>query len=291
MEVEGRTYGPGEQLTPDLYRVAPGYFRALSIPLIKGRSFSEADDADHSPVGLINETTAQILWPGEDPIGKRVWSGAGNTKRTIVGVVADVYQYGLDSQKTMQLYVPHAESAGGNMTLVIRCADDPLGLVAAVRSEVSAIDKDQPIAAVSTMDAVLSESMASRRFSMNLLAIFAAIALGLAVIGIYGVLSYAVTQRKQEFGIRLALGARRSDVLRLVVGQGMVRVFAGIAVGLAGALVLTRLIAGLLFEVKPADPVTLFAITVLLTLVALFACYIPARRATKTDPATALRCE
>jgi putative ABC transport system permease protein len=291
MEIEGRIYGPGEPLTPDLYRVTPGYFRTLSIPLIKGRPFSEADDSDHPPVSLINETTAQLLWPGEDPIGKRVWSGAGSTKRTIVGVVADVYQYGLDSEKTMQLYVPHAENAGGNMTVLIRCAVDPLSLVPAVRGELEAVDRDQPIAGINTMEGILSDSMASRRFSMNLLGIFAAIALGLAIIGIYGVLSYTVTQRSQEFGIRMALGARRSDVLRLVVGQGMLRVLAGIAGGLAGAAGLTRVMNTLLFGVRPVDLVTFLGVSLLLTLVALIACYIPARRATRTDPATVLRSE
>jgi putative ABC transport system permease protein len=291
MRVEGRVYGPGEEPAPDVYRVTPGYFQAMSIPVIRGRGFSEQDDADHPPVALINETMADLLWPGDDPICQRIWSGAGITTRTIVGVVADVYQYGLDSEKTMQLYVPHAENAGGTMTLVIRTAVDPLVLVPAIRSEVFAIDKDQPVNGVRTMEQVMADSFASRRFSMSMLALFAGIAMVLAASGVYGVISYAETQRRHEFGIRLALGASRSEILRLILRQGMTRVLAGITAGLAGALVLMRLMAGLLFGVKPTDPVSLLAAIVLLTIVALLACYIPARRATEMDPSIALRYE
>jgi putative ABC transport system permease protein len=291
LKVEGRFYGPGEELVPDLYRVTPGYFKAMSIPLLEGRLLSEEDDQDHPPVAMINQTMAQLLWPGDDPIGKRIWSGAGVTTRTIVGVVADVYQYGLDSEKTMQLYVPHAENAGRNMTLVIRSSLDPASLVPAVRSEAFAIDKDQPVSEVQTMEEVLADSMAGRRFSMNLMALFAGIALALAAIGVYGVISYSVAERRHEFGIRLALGARRGGLLWLVIRQAMTRAICGLAAGLAGSLVLTRLMAGLLFGVNARDPGTLSVASALLMIVALLACYIPARRATNTDPANALRCE
>jgi putative ABC transport system permease protein len=291
MKVEGRIYGPGEELVPDLYRTTTGYFSAMSIPLLEGRLLSGEDDQEHAPVAVINQTMAESLWPGEDPIGKRIWSGAGNLTRSIVGVVADVYQYGLDSEKTMQLYVPYAENAGRNMTLVIRSGVDPARLVPAVRAQVFGIDKDQPVYGVQTMDEVLADSMASRRFSMNLMALFAGIALVLAAIGVYGVISYSVAERTHEFGIRLALGATRSAVMWLVIRQGMTRTLGGLAAGLAGSLLLTRLMAGLLFGVNARDPGTLAVTAALLTIVALLACHIPARRATNTDPANALRCE
>ena len=291
MEVEGRNYGPGERPTPDVYRVSPDYFRALSIPLRTGRFFSEHDDGDHPPVALINETTARLLWPGEDPIGKRIWSGAGNTKRTIVGVVGDVYQYGLDTQKTMQLYIPHAENAGGNMSLVVRTATDPLSLAPAIRSEVQVIDKDQPLYAVASMEQILKNSIARQRFSMILLTVFAAGALILAAIGIYGVLSYGVTQRTNEFGVRLALGAQRRDLTGLVLGEGMALVTIGIATGLAGAFALTRIMTSLLFGVGPADTMTFVGVALVSAVTALLACYLPARKAASVDPIVALRCE
>src|SRR5215471_13636653 len=291
MKIEGRIYGPGEELVPDFYRTTTGYFDAMSIPLLKGRCFSEEDDQDHPPVAVINQTMAESLWPGEDPIGKRIWSGAGNLTRSIVGVVADVYQYGLDSQKTMQLYVPYAGNAGRNMTLVIRGAADPSSLGPAIRAQVFAIDKDQPVYGVQTMDEVLADSMASRRFSMNLMALFAGIALALAAIGVYGVISYSVAERTHEFGIRLALGATRSAVMWLVIRQGMTRALGGLAAGLAASLLMTRLMAGLLFGVNARDPGTLSVTAALLTIVAFLGCHIPARRATNTDPANALRCE
>ena len=291
MKVEGRIYGPGEELVPDLYRATTGYFGAMSISLLEGRLLSDEDDQDHAPVAVINQTMAESLWPGEDPIGKRIWSGAGNLTRSIVGVVADVYQYGLDSEKTMQLYVPYAENAGRNMTLVIRSGVDPGSLVPAVRAQVFGIDQDQPVNGVQTMDEVLADSMASRRFSMNLMALFAVIALVLAAIGVYGVISYSVAERTHEFGIRLALGATRSAVMWLVIRQGMTRALGGLAAGLAASLLMTRLMAGLLFGVNARDPGTLSVTAALLTIFAFLGCHIPARRATNTDPANALRCE
>jgi putative ABC transport system permease protein len=291
VEVEGRSYRPGEQPTPDVYRVSPDYFHALAIPLLKGRCFSEQDDADHPRVALINETMARKLWPGADPIGKRMGRGPGNSTRTVIGVVGDVYQYGLDSEKTMQLYVPHAENAGGNMTLVVRSSIDPLRLLSAIRAEVRAMDKDQPVYEVATMEQMLADSMARQRFSMSLLAFFAAGALLLAAIGIYGVLSYAVTQRTHEFGIRLALGAKPRDVLKLVLRDGVVLVVIGMATGIAGAFAATRAMTSLLFGVVAADPLTFSGVAVVLSGVALFACYLPARKATKVDPLVALRYE
>jgi len=191
----------------------------------------------------------------------------------------------------MQLYVPHAENAGGCMTLVIRSAIDPASLVPAIRAQVLAIDKDQPVYGVQTMDQVLAGSMASRRFSMEMMALFAGIALALAIIGVYGVVSYAVAQRRHEFGIRLALGARRRSVLWLVIRQGMIRTLAGVVAGLVGALASMRLLAGLLFGVNAQDFATLSVASSVLTVVALLASYVPARTATRTDPAVTLRAE
>src|SRR5262249_35109726 len=207
------------------------------------------------------------------------------------GVVADVYQYGLDSEKTMQLYVPHAENAGGSMTLVIRTAAEPAALAPAVRSEVLAIDKDQPVSGVRTMEQILADSMAGRRFSMSLLTLFAGIALALAAIGVYAVLSYSVAERKHEFGIRLALGAPRRAVLWLIVKQGITRALAGAVAGVIAALGVARLLANLLFGVKGHDLATLSLAAIVITAVAFVACYIPARRAARLDPVIALKCD
>src|SRR5215831_9188177 len=289
VQVEGRTYRPGEEPMPDVFRVRPDYFRTLSIPLLKGHLFSEQDDENHPRVALINETMARKLWPGEDPTGKRM--KRGDAMFTVVGVVGDVYQYGLDSEKTMQLYIPFAVEPQRHVTLVVRSSTDPLRLVSAIRSEVRAVDQDQPVYEVATMEQILADSMARQRFSMMLLAVFAAGALLLAAIGIYGVLSYTVAQRTHEFGIRLALGARAINLLRQVVGQSIKLALIGIAGGMAAAVALTRLLRSLLFEVSATDPMTFAAISGLLMLVALLACYIPARRATKVDPLVALRYE
>ena len=289
VRVEGRTYRPGEEPMPDVFRVSPDYFRALSVPLLRGRLFSEEDDENHPPVALINETMAHQLWPGENPVGKRM--RRGDVMRTVVGVVGDVYQYGLDSEKTMQLYVPFADDPALHITLVVRGSIDPLRLVPSIRAELREVDQDQPVYGVATMEQVLADSMARQRFSMMLLTVFAAGALLLAAIGIYGVLSYTVAQRTHEFGIRQALGARAFDLLRQVVGQSMKLALIGIAAGMAAAVALTRLLRSLLFEVSATDPMTFAAISGLLMLVALLACYIPARRATRVDPLVALRYE
>src|SRR5215471_6873909 len=289
VRVEGRTYRPGGEPMPDVFRVSPDYFRALSVPLLRGRLFSEEDDENHPPVALINETMAHQLWPGENPVGKRM--RRGDVMRTVVGVVGDVYQYGLDSEKTMQLYVPFADDPALHITLVVRGSIDPLSLVPSIRAELREVDQDQPVYGVATMEQVLADSMARQRFSMMLLTVFAAGALLLAAIGIYGVLSYTVAQRTHEFGIRQALGARAFDLLRQVVGQSMKLALIGIAAGMAAAVALTRLLRSLLFEVSATDPMTFAAISGLLMLVALLACYIPARRATRVDPLVALRYE
>ena len=289
VKVEGRSYRPGEEPMPDVIRVSPDYFRAMSIPLLKGRFFSEQDDENQPPVALINETMARELWPGEDAIGKRM--GRGSSMLTVVGVVGDVYQYGLDSEKTMQLYVPYAVEPMGGVTLVVRSSTDPLRLVSAIRAEVRAVDQDQPVYEVATMEQILADSMARERFSMMLLAVFAAGALLLAAIGIYGVMSYVVAGRTREIGLRMALGADRRSVLRLIVGQGFTLTFIGLSVGALVAFGAARLLTSLLYGVGPSDPLTLSAVALLLGLVALLACLVPARRATKVDPLVALRYE
>jgi putative ABC transport system permease protein len=291
MEVEGRSFPPGTEPNPDQYAVTPGYFRAMGIALRRGRFFAPEDDATHGPVALVNEVMAQRLWPGEDPVGRKVRLGSTQPWRTIAGVVGDVYQYGLDSGKTMQIYLPYAQFRVQDLTLVMRTSGDPLAQAPAARAALKAIDAEIPLAKVTTMDRVMADSVAGRRFSMLLLASLGGCAVLLAAIGIYGVSSYSVTQRTAEFGIRMALGAQPGNVIRLVMGANLVRIVAGTAVGLCMSLAGTRLLAGLLFGVSPVDPVTFAGAAGILVGVATIASYVPARRATRVDPMTALRNE
>src|SRR5207249_5868383 len=198
VKVPGRQYGPGEEPIPDVYRVTPGYFEALRIPLVRGRFFAANDDDRHPLVAIINETMARTLFPGESAVGRRLWTGAGVAERTIVGVVGDVYQYGLESAKTMQLYVPHAENAGGDLTIVVRAANGSRGLAAVVRDAVRATDPGVPVDELLTMDQVLAASTSRRRLLAGLSLTFALGAIGLASIGLYGVLAYSVARRRQE---------------------------------------------------------------------------------------------
>jgi putative ABC transport system permease protein len=284
---------PAEAPSAQRYGITPDYLRAMSIPLLRGRQFNEQDDANAPLVALINETAAKRNWPNEDPIGKRIRLGSveKDPLRTIVGIVGDVSHHGLDDRPQMQAYVPHAQWIDSYMTLVVRTSIDPASLAAAVRSEIRAMDGSAPVYDVTTMRQKVSSSLAQRRFTLALLSVFAAIALLMAAIGIYGVISYAVVQRTHEIGIRVALGAQTVDVMKLIVGQGMILAAAGVLIGLVGALGLTRLMEGLLFGVSATDPLTFAAISLLLVLVAMLACYIPARRAAKVDPMVALRCE
>jgi len=241
------------------------------------------------------EPSPRRNWPGEDPLGKRIKFPGSTARpqpwRTIVGVVRDVKQYGVDKESTMQLYLPEAQLPVSWLSLVVRSAGDPAQTLGAIRSEIRGVDPDQAVFEVATMDGLLAEAIAKRRFVMLLLAGFAALALALAAIGIYGVMGYTVAQRTQEIGVRMALGAQTGDVLKLVVGQGMRLAFGGVVIGLGAAYGLTRLMTTLLFSVKATDPLTFGVIALLLMAVALLACYIPARRATKVDPMVALRCE
>jgi putative ABC transport system permease protein len=293
--IEGRPPAPPGE--PQLFasRVVSGdYFKAMKIPLLKGRVFTESDGLNQPPVIIINEAMARQYWPNEDPIGKRLISSSDGWRdwREIVGVVKDVRYAALDKEAKAQMYIPFNHDSGITYrTLVVRADGDPMSLVAAVRSQVQALDRDQPISHIRTLEELVANSVAQRRFIMLTLAILAGVALLLAAVGIYGVTSYSVEQRRHEIGVRMALGARTGDVLRLLLGQGMKLVAVGVAIGLAAAFALTRLISNLLFGVRATDPVTFAAIAILLAGVALVACYLPARRATKVDPMVALRCE
>jgi len=292
--IEGRPpLPPGQQLTGDVRVVDGGYFHTMGIPLLQGRTFDDRELTDESHVVVINETMARDYFPGEDPIGKRVTIDMKdeNVPSKIIGVVRDARYVGLDTAVRPMTYWPYPELVYSGMTLVVRTEGEPLALAEAVRREVLAIDNDQPIADVRTMEAWVSDSVSKARFSTMLLGIFAGVALLLAAVGIFGVMSYAVSERTHEIGLRMALGAQTSDVLALVVRQGMVLALIGVGIGLGAAFVLTRVLASLLYGVSATDPLTFAAIAVLLASVALLACYLPARRAAKVDPMVALRYE
>jgi len=291
-------------------QMSADYFSTLKIPLLKGRLFADADNNSKTPVAIVNETTASRFFEGEDPIGKVIKLGPPEemlppgllppgfrfTRFTIVGIVADVKHYGLNQQVRPEIYTPHmlstkAQDAARTMFLAVRTSGDPMNYVTAVRSQVLAIDKDQPIAQVTTMEMLLSGSLAQPRFSMLLLGIFASVALVLAAVGVYGVMSYSVTQRTREIGIRIALGAKTGDVFKMLVREGMTVALIGVVIGFAGSLAATRVLGSLLFVVSTTDPTTFTVVSLLLTGVALGACLAPARRATKVDPMEALRYE
>jgi len=293
--IEGRQRGPSEAPPhSDIRTITPGYFQTMKIPLLRGRDFTERDNADAARVAMIDETLAQLYWPGENPIGKRLdlqFEADKPAWREIVGVVGRIKHKGLEAEYKGQIFYPLAQARGTRMHLVVRTAPDPLSLVSAVRSAIRAIDPDQPIYGVMTMEQVVAEAVAQPRLTALSLAVFAALAVVLAVVGIYGVMSYAVAQRTPEIGIRMALGAQVRDVLLIVIRQGMKLVLIGIAVGLVASFALTRLMVNLLFGISPTDPLTFATLALLLASVALVACYLPARRATKVDPLIALRHE
>jgi putative ABC transport system permease protein len=295
--VEGRT-SPGDMKLPfALYRVvSPDYFRAMSIPLQRGRFFDSHDSADAQPVIIVDRRLADQYWPGEDAIGKRLKVGPADSPNawlTVVGIVGDVRQTGLYEQK-LEFYVPYAQERRSFMAprdLVVRTKRDATSVAAAVREAVWAVDKDQPVSNVRTMDQVFAAAISQERFQALLLGLFAALALSLACVGLYGVISYNVVQRTHEIGVRVALGAQPRDVLRLVIRQGMFLTLSGLAVGLGAGMFITRVLTDMLFGVTPTDPLTFTGVPVLLLLVAFLACWIPARRATRIDPLTALRYE
>jgi putative ABC transport system permease protein len=289
---EGRPATPEESANSNYLVATPDYFRTLQIPVLAGRTFTDQDVEQGTKVLIVNETLAKQLWPGESPVGRRItiWRDE-QFPREIVGVVGDT-KAALDGEPEPQMYTPYAQESGWTgMSLVVRTTGDPLNTVAAARNEIRTLDKGIPIYNVRTMNDVMATSVAPQRTSMLLLSAFAGVALLLAMIGIYGVTAYYVTQRTQEIGIRIALGAQMGDVMKLVLKNGMTLALIGVAIGLAGAFAITRVMASLLFGVKPTDVATFAIVAFCLLATALIASYLPARRATKVDPLTALHYE
>jgi putative ABC transport system permease protein len=294
-QIENRPTPPGE-MSPwgNRWFAGASYFQTVGIPLKKGRFFDERDVRDAPLVAIIDETMERKFWPDGDAVGKRIsfqFNQGNPIWREIVGVVGHVKQRTLDGESPVQYYIPHRQIPVNGVYLVTRTTGDPNTMAAAVRGAIQQIDPELPVFRVTTMERMVEDSMAQRRFAMTLFGIFAAVALVLASVGLYGVMSYSVSQRTNEIGIRMALGARVPDVLAMVVRQGMKLSLAGVAIGLVGAFALTRLMTTLLFNISPTDPLTFAAVAVLLVGVALAACYVPARRATKVDPMVALRYE
>ncbi|HEY9402033.1 MAG TPA: ABC transporter permease [Pyrinomonadaceae bacterium] len=290
---EGRPLVTEESQNADYFVATPDYFKTMRIPVKAGRAFTEQDRVDTPPVVVVNESLARRFFPGEDPVGKRltVWRDE-KFAREIIGVVGDVKSDRLDAETDAQIYVPYAQDAGwGGLSLAVRTTVEPETLAAAVRGAVLSIDKNQPVYDIKTMDDVLAASVANNRLVVLLFGLFALFALLLATVGIYGVMSYSVAQRTHEIGIRMALGAQPADVLRLILRQGLVLTLAGVGLGLAGSLALSRLLESLLYGVSATDPITFGGLSLLLAVVALVACYIPTRRAMKVDPMVALRNE
>lgn len=272
--------------------ISPDYFRTIGIRLLKGRFFDDHDVPGATGIVILNESLARTVFHGRDPVGQQVSiAGAKGPWKTVVGVAADTRNYMLSQQAWPEIFLPYAQRPYPFVTLVVRARRDPLELAGVVTKMVQSLDKNQPVSKIQTMDELVAESVAPQRFKMLLLGLFALLALFLAAVGIYGVMSYSVSQRTHEIGVRMALGAQKNDVLRVVVGQGMVLALIGVGVGISAALVLTRLLASLLYGVKPTDLLTFAAVSLILIGVALLACYIPARRAAKVEPIVALRHE
>jgi putative ABC transport system permease protein len=283
---------PGQQFGADFRDISPGYFGTMGIPLLKGRLFTDHDNADSPRVVAIDETLARQFFPNQDPLGRHLQiPDASRPAREIVGVVGAVRDTGFDQQPQPTIYFPYLQTGDQTMSLVVRTDSQPAAILPSIKGAIWAVDKDQPIFNVKTMDEIISGVVSAQRLAFVLLGIFAFLALALAAVGIYGVTSYSVSQRTHEIGIRMALGARESDMLRLVVGHGLTLAVVGVALGAAGALVLTRFLASMLYGIRPTDPLTYLGVSLLLTAVAMVASYIPARRATKVDPMEALRYE
>jgi putative ABC transport system permease protein len=293
-QIEGRPpYKPGEEATADYTVAGSDYFRTMNIALRRGRVFTNQDTAKTTEVMVVSDAFVKRYFPNEDPIERRiVFDGNDKTPREIVGVVADVKRNGLDNDVQPELYVSHLQRPERRLNLVIRTEQsDASQLSPAVRAEVRAFDANQIIWRVRTLEELVGTSVAPRRFNMLLLGIFASVALVLAAIGLYGVMSYSVSWRTHEIGIRMALGAKGTDVLRLVVRQGMSMTLIGLALGLVGAFMLSRVMVGLLYGVSATDPLTFAGVSLVLLGVAFLACLIPARRATRVNPIVALRTE
>jgi putative ABC transport system permease protein len=295
LTVEGQSTTEQER-NPDagVAMASADYFRTLGIPLLQGRFFNERDTTDAPPVAIVNQSLARRCWPNEDPLGKRLKIGKADSKNpwlVVAGVVGDVRYNRLESEAGFQLYLPTTQNEPGVLTFVVRAEGDPSALAAAVRYEITAADPDQAVLRVKTMDELVANSIWQQRLWGLLFGGFATTSLVLAAIGIYGVMSYAVSQRQHEIGVRLALGATAGDVLRLVLGEGLKLILLGSAIGLIGALALTRVLTSLLYGISATDPMTFAGVSLLLVAVALAASFIPARRATRVDPMASLRSE
>jgi putative ABC transport system permease protein len=288
--IEGRANPPADQRPEADYTVVtPEYFRALAIPLVRGRQFSDADRKDSPHVIIINDALARRYWPTEEPLGQRIRVGFEESAREIIGVVGNIKQTALSGNTRPAMYMPLQQRPVGGMSIVIRTNGDLASLASIARNEIHSVDPTIPVTNIRTMDEIFSASIEQQRFSTLLVGLFGGLAVALAGIGIYGVMGYAVTQRKHELAVRMALGAKTSQVLQLVLKDGLILASLGVAIGVAGAFALTRMMNSLLFDVKPTDTPTFIAVAALLMFVALLASYIPARRATKVDPLVALR--
>ncbi len=286
--IEGRPDpGPDEVQVLDFSRISPDYFSAMGIQLVAGREFSSGDSDTAPLVAIVNRKAAEQYWTGEDPIGSRIELGdsdGGTAWRTIVGVAGDVRHFGFDVPTAPLVYVPHAQHSSPSMALAVRTTGHPLDIVESVRRSVATVDSAQPIAKLRTMEQVVAEAGAPRRLTILLLAVFALVAVALAAVGIYGMIFYWASQRKQEFGLRMALGAEPQQIMMLVMRQGMATVAAGLAVGLIGAIFAARLSAGLLFEINSSDPTVLLGVTALVAVVSALSCWWPAYRAVQVEP-------
>ena len=292
--IEGRTYPPdqeGEVISPNYSVISPDFFKVLRVPLLAGREFARGDDAAKTPVLVINRAMAQAFWPSENPIGKRLRMGTNEKWMKIVGVVGNVRQHQLGEPPRPMMYAPYAQDPWPFMDIAVRTSQEPAGVASDVQRAIQTVDKDEPVYNVRTMEEIVSRSVSSRRFMLVLVGLFATLALILTAVGIYGVISFAVSQRTHEIGVRMALGARHQDVLKLVVRRGMFLSLVGLAAGVVAALALTRFLASLLYEIKPTDAMTFAGVAAILAAVSFAANYIPARRATRVDPMVALRYE
>lgn len=288
--VEGQPVVPvGQRPVLNIETISPDYAKVLHVPLLRGREFTDHDDAQAPAVAMVNQALVHRFWPNENPIGKHLWLGQKPLLVEVVGVSGDVRNTGLSIDTNPEVILPFPQLPWRWLNLNVRTAGDPHSLIPAIRRQAAEIDKDQPLTDVQTMEELIGSARAQPRFTMLLLAVFSTTALILAMVGIYGVISYSVAQRTGELGIRMALGAGQRDVLRLVVGQGLGLTLTGIAIGLAGALALTRLMSNLLFQTSVTDPIAFVVSAALFTVVALLASYVPARRATRIDPTDALR--
>jgi putative ABC transport system permease protein len=281
----------GNQPSAGYYAATPGYFSALRIPVKRGRDFTEHDDAASPAVAVISESMARQFYPAEDPLGQRIQMGNGSKPAEIVGVVGDVRDQELESKGRPAVYEPAAQVPFGSMYYGLRSEGDPASLISGVRAAIRELDPELPIDAIGTVDALVSNSLSQRRFSMLLMAVFGGLALVLAMIGIYGVISYSVAQATREIGIRVALGAAHGDVLRMVFGYAGVLMVVGLTIGTVAAMAAGRLLQSQLFEVRPADPATYIGVAAVLLITGLVACAVPAVRAMRVDPLVALRNE